>query len=63
MKYLVLVYCKCAAHNFFFEIKDDLEYAKAFARSTSTSIDTSFAPLTIVKVKLLDVSNNEEIEF
>ena len=60
--YLVLVYCKCSAHNFFFE-REDLEEAKSLAKAASTDIDRSFAPLTIIKVKLLDVSNNEEIEY
>ena len=62
-KYLVLVYCKCAAHNFFFKIENDLEQAKLLARTASTDIDRSFAPLTITKVTLLDVSNNEEIDY
>lgn len=61
-KYLILIYCKCSAHNFFFERKD-LEEAKSLARAALTDIDRSFYPLTITKVKLLDVSNNEEIEF
>ena len=62
-KYLVLVYCKCSAHNFFFEIEDDLEQAKSLARAASTDIDTSFASLEIIKVKLLDISNNKEIDY
>lgn len=61
-KYLVLIYCKCAAHNFFFE-RNDLECAKSLARSASTSIDDPFGIVNIIKVKLLDVSNNEEIEY
>lgn len=61
-KYLVLVYCKCSAHNFFFERKD-LEEAKSLAKVASTDIDKSFNPLTIIKVKLLDVSDNKEIEY
>lgn len=62
-KYLVLVYCKCKAHNSFFEIEDDLEWAKSLAKVASTDIDRSFNPLTISKVKLIDISNNEEIEY
>lgn len=62
-KYLLLVYCECKVHNFFFEIEDDLEWAKALAQQAKTSIGEFPGPRGITKVKLLDVSNNKEIEY
>ena len=62
-KYLLLVYRKCKAYSFFFEIEDDLEWAKSLAQSAKTSIGEFSGPMEITKVKLLDISNNEEIEY